>query len=109
MEWKVKIEKTPDLEDEIPQRIRVVFEPLAEKIYFYGEARVKNNQWFVFSEYIHPMEITLPQLQEKLEQAVTTMRKRLQEYENLDKGFSVLKWVGFEDDSIVGQDSQPLV
>ena len=38
------------------------------------------------------------------------MRKRLVEYDNLDKGFSVLKWVGFEEDeSTDGQDSQPLV
>jgi len=98
MEWKVKIEQ---IEEEVPQRIRVVFNPLAEKIHFYGEARVKNNQWFVFSEFIHPMEITLPQLQEKLEQAVVAMRKRLVEYDNLNKGFSVLKWVGFEEDEII--------
>jgi hypothetical protein len=95
MEWIVKIEQT---EEEKPQRIRVVFNPMAEEIHFYGEARVKNNQWFVFSEFIHIMEITLEQLQEMMEKAVVTMRKRLKEYENLDKGFSVLKKIGFEED-----------
>lgn len=96
MEWIVKIEQT---EEEVPQRVKVIFDPMSEKIHFYGEARVKFNRWIVFSEFIHPMEISLPQLQEKLEQAVVTMRKRLEEYENLDKGFSVLKKVGFEEDS----------
>lgn len=104
MEWIVKIELTGE---ETPQRIRFIFDPLAEKIHIYGEARVKMNRWIVFSEYIHGMEITLIQLQELMEKAVVTMRKRLQEYENLDKGFSVLKWVGFEDES-TDDDSQPV-
>ena len=110
MEWIVKIEKTPDLEDETPQRIRFVFDPMAEKIHVYGEAKVKQNKWFIFSERIHKMEINLEGLQEQMEMVVVEMRKRLVEYDNLDKGFSVLKWVGFEDDeSIEGQDSQLLV
>ena len=41
------------------------------------------------------MKITLEQLQKKLEIVVEEMRKRLVEYENLDKGFSVLKEVAF--------------
>jgi len=94
MEWKVEIERVE--EDEIPQRIRVVFEPIVESIYFYGEARVKNNRWVVFSEEIHKMEITLEQLQEKMRIVVEEMRTRLEEYRNLDKGFSVLKRVGYE-------------
>ena len=100
MEWIVKIEKTPELEDETPQRIRVIFNPMAENIHVYGEAKVKQNKWFVFSEYIHGMEIKLEGLQEVMEKAVVTMRKRLVEYENLDKGFSV-KWVGFEEDETI--------
>ena len=105
MEWIVKIELTGE---ETPQRIRVEFNPMGEKINIYGEARVKNNQWIVFSQFIHPMEIDLAKLQEMMERAVVTMRKRLTEYENLDKGFSVLKWVGFEEDedSTEGQDSR---
>ena len=96
MEWIVKIEKTPDVENEIPQRIRVKFEPLVEFVHVYGEAKVKNNKWFIFSENVHKMEITLEELQEKMRLVVVDMRKRLKEYENLDNGFSVLKWVSLE-------------
>lgn len=98
MEWKVGIEKTPDVENEIQQRIRIQFSPMTESILFYGEAKVKNNLWDVFSEATHPMEITLEQLQEQMQIVVLEMRKRLKEYENLAKGFSVLKWVAFEEE-----------
>jgi len=98
MEWIVKIEKTPDVEEEIQQRIRFVFDPLNERLHAYGEAKVKNNQWFVFSEVGQEMKVDLEGLQSTMELAVVNMRKRLVEYENLDKGFSVLKWVGFEDE-----------
>ncbi|RLF56814.1 MAG: hypothetical protein DRN27_08980 [Thermoplasmata archaeon] len=92
MEWTVKIE------NEEKQRIRMIFHPLLEKIELFGEARVKNNKWFIFSRDEHDMEITLEQLQEKFETVIILMKKRLAEYENLNKGFSVLKWVAFEDE-----------
>jgi len=98
MEWKVGIEKTPNVEHEIQQRIRIEFSPLTENIFFYGEAKVKENRWFVFSEVSHDMTITLEELQEEMRIAIDTMRKRLLEYENLNKGFSVLKWIGFEEE-----------
>lgn len=98
MEWIVKIETTPDSEEEKDQRIRIIFNPMAEIIHFYGEVKLKNNKWFVFSEDNHEMVITLEQLQEKMSGVVTEMRKRLVEYENLSKGFTVLKWVAFEEE-----------
>ena len=98
MEWIVKIEKTPDNENEVLQRIRIQFSPMTESIFFYGEARVKNNQWHVFSEETHSMYITLNELQECMEKVVLKMRERLQEYENLAKGFTVLKEVAFKTD-----------
>ncbi len=101
MEWIVRIEKTPDVENEREQRIRIVFNPMAEMIHFYGEVKLKNrlkiSEWVVFSEDIHKMEIDLEQLQEKMSVVVTDMRKRLKEYDNIDKGFTVLKWIGFEE------------
>lgn len=97
MEWIVKIEETPDSEEEKQQRIRIVFNPMAEIIHFYGEVKLKNNKWFIFSEDTYPMKITLDELQLKMEIVVRTMRKRLEEYENLEKGFTVLKWVAFEE------------
>ena len=107
MEWIVKIEKTPDVENEIQQRIKVIFAPMGEEIWVHGEAKLKQNKWTVFSAEHHNMEISLSVLQELMEKCVVSMRKRLKEYENLDKGFSVLKWVGFEEDTT--DDSQPLV
>jgi len=101
MEWIVKIEKNPEIETEKDQRIRIAFNPMAEKIHFYGEAKIKNNQWFVFSENIHKMEIALEQLQKSMETVVKAMRRRLEEYENLNNGFSVLKIVAFEDDEVI--------
>lgn len=92
MEWIVKIE------EEDKQRIRIIFDPINEKICLFGEARVKNNKWFIFSRDEHDMEITLEQLQEKFESVIVLMKKRLVEYENLNKGFSVLKWVAFENE-----------
>jgi hypothetical protein len=101
MEWIVKIEETPDVENEKDQRIRILFDPMAEQIHLFGECKVKNNRWFVFSENIHEMKITLEELQERMEFVVIAMRKRLMEYENLDKGFSVLKWVAFEEEDVI--------
>ena len=92
MEWIVKIE------DEKHQRIRIVCNPLATAIFVYGEARVKNNEWTVFSRVEHGMKTDLEQLQEVMEKAVVTMRSKLKEYKNLDEGFSVLNLVAFKED-----------
>ena len=94
MEWIVNIEG----ENEKRERIRVSFEPMAEQIHFYGEYKPKNKEWVVFSEHIHKMEIDLETMKSLMEKCVVDMRKRVKEYENLAQGFSVLKWVGFEED-----------
>ena len=99
MEWIVKIEKTLDVENEVLQRIRIQFSPMTDSIFFYGEARVKNNQWHLFSEETHSMYIELDKLQECMEKVVVKMRERLQEYENIAKGFTVLKEVAFKEDT----------
>jgi len=96
MEWIVKIEKNTDIENERDQRVRITFNPILELVHFFAECKTKNNQWTVFSQDSHKMEITLEQLKEKMEKVVMEMRKRLVEYENLNKGFTVLKLVAFE-------------
>jgi len=58
MEWLVGIEKTPDVENEKKQRIRIQFNPITESIFFLGEVKVKENRWEVFSEATHGMTIT---------------------------------------------------
>ena len=64
---------------------------------FYGEARVKNNEWTVFSIFKHKMIIELDQIQEMMTKAVSHMRTRLKEYNNVNEGFSVIKEVEFKD------------
>jgi len=102
MEWIVKIEQK---EDEKKQRIKVKLDPLAEKIHFNGECKVNNRSgenkdgWVAFSWFIHNgLEITLPSLQEKLEQASVAMRNKLVSYEEFEKVFTVLKEISVEDE-----------
>ena len=93
MEWIVKIEG----EEEKNQRIRIRFSPITETIFCYGECRVKNNKWDVFSRTTHGMKISSKELQNLMEETIIIMRKRLEEYNNLNKGFTVLKWIAFEE------------
>ena len=103
MEWIVKIEG----EHEKTQRIRITFDPLGEKIHFYGEVKVKPTQWEVFSWFIfNGVEIRLEEIQKKMEDCVVQMRRRVKGYDNLTEGFSVLKWVGFADDEIIDDSRQ---
>lgn len=94
MEWIVRIEG----EENKNKRIRIIFRPLDEKIIFSGEYKVKND-WNVFSRIIHDkMEISLEEIQVKMEEILMIMKKRIDEFENLNKGFSVLKWIAIEDE-----------
>jgi hypothetical protein len=94
MEWIVRIEG----EENKNKRIKVVFNPLEEKIIFCGEYKFKTN-WNVFSRIIHEkMEISLEEIQEKMEAIVFVMNKRIDEFENLNKGFSVLKWIALKNE-----------
>jgi len=102
MEWIVKIEG----EHEKTQRIKVVFNPIAEQIYFYGEVKVKATEWAIFSRYIHDgIDITLDQIKQKMEDCVIQMRKRHKAYEEVAQGFTLLKWVGFEEEDVSEDDS----
>jgi hypothetical protein len=101
MEWIVKIEG----EYEKTQRIRITFDPLGEKITFYGEVKLKN-KWTVFSWFIYDgIEIQLEDIQKKMEDCVVAMRRRFDGYMNLAEGFTVLKWVAFEDDESIDDES----
>jgi len=94
MEWIVKIEG----KENKAKQIRIVFEPIIEKINFFGEYKF-NGQPHIFSHVIHDdIEITLEKIQEIMFTVVNDMNKRVEQHENLDKGFSVLKWVAFEED-----------
>ena len=70
---------------------------LLEIIQFFGEVKIKNNQWYVFSQDTHALKIDLDQLQQVMEGIVILMRKRLVEYENLAQGFTVLKEIAIKE------------
>lgn len=91
MNWIIKIENEPK------QRIKVTFLPLAEIVTITGEFKSKND-WVVFSSRNHNMKIDLEQLQIEMSRVVEEMRKRINEYENLNKGFSVIKEVAFDEE-----------
>lgn len=92
MNWIVKIEG----EENKNKRIRINFKPLNEQIHFFGEYRIKN-EWNIFSyKKYDKIQISLEEIQENMEIVLTEMNKRVDEYENLNKGFSVLKWIGID-------------
>jgi hypothetical protein len=93
MDWIVKIEG----EENKNKRIRIIFNPIDEKIIFNGEYKAKNN-WEIFSKIIHDkLDISLEDIQENMEQVLFILNKRVDEFENLNKGFSVLKWIALEE------------
>lgn len=87
--WIVKIE------EEKNQRIKIEFNPLTETIIFYGQVRI-NNEWETFSQDSHEMRISLEDITTKIGNVIALMRIRLIEFENLNKGFEIIKTIGFE-------------
>ncbi len=94
MYWIVKIEG----EENKNKRIRIEFKPIREQIHFYGEYKYKN-EWNIFSHYHHnDLNISLKEIQDNLEICLIRMNRRLSSFDNLDKGFSVLKWIALKED-----------
>lgn len=91
MEWIVTIENEPK------QRIRINFNSIGESILVQGEYKTKG-KWEVFSFISHDMTVNLEQLQLIMSDVVDIMRRRIIEYENLNKGFSVLKTVAYNEE-----------
>lgn len=73
------------------QRIKVLFEPTEEKLYFIGEYKYKGNSWLKFSEVQTKMEINLDELKEAMKLTVENMRERIVVHENLDKTFDMIQ------------------
>ena len=92
MKWIVKIE------GETNERIKIEFQPIIEKLRFSGEYKPKNKEWQMFSMVYTPLDLTLKDIQEAMSEVVEALKQRVKEYENLAKGFSVLKLVVFNED-----------
>ena len=91
MKWIVKIE------GETNQRIKIEFQPIIEKLRFSGEYKPKNKEWEMFSMVYTPLNINLEDIQKAMSEVVETLKQRVKEYENIAKGFSVIKLVAFEE------------
>lgn len=85
MEWKVDIENKPN------QRILVKFDPLNELIIFIGQYKPHNKDWIAFSVEECVMNIDLEKIQELLYIAYEKMKIRLEAYNNIYDGFSLIK------------------
>jgi len=94
MEWIVKIVG----EENKGKQIRIKYQPIRKRICFYGEYKI-NGKTNVFSYRIHnDIQITLEQIQKEFEIVLIDMNEKIKEFKNLDKGFSVLKWVGLKEE-----------
>lgn len=91
MEWIVKLENKPE------QRIKVVFEPKKELILFIGQYKPHNHQWVDFCEESYSINIDLEMIQTLLGKTYDIMKKRLEAYNNIAEGFTIIKNIEIED------------
>lgn len=97
MEWLVKITEKKD------QRILVKFDPKNEEIKFIGQFRPSTKdlalldstteRWVDFSEESYSMELDLETIQNLLYKTAKKMSERLVAYENIAKGFEIIKLI----------------
>jgi hypothetical protein len=88
MEWKVAIENQPN------QRILVRFDPLAELLIFSGQYKPHNKEWTTFGEEICGINnVDAIIIQEKLLEVYQIMEKRLNQYKNIEEGFTLIKTI----------------
>jgi hypothetical protein len=92
MRWRVNIEGKDN------QRIIVTFDPKSETIAFIGQYKPHNQDWVDFSEIKHSMHINLQTIQELLGKVYDEMKIRLEAYENINEGFSVIKKIEIQDE-----------
>lgn len=91
MEWFVYIE------NEKNQRIKVNFLPEKEQLMFTGQYR-RNAVWFDFSTTSIPIDLQLTHINTALHIVYTTMKSRIKQYENIAKGFTVIRTIEVKDD-----------
>jgi len=92
MEWKVLIEGKPNL------RIMVKFLPLTEQIAFIGQFKRTNLEWVNFCIEEHTMYIDLDQINEMLVKTYDTMTTRINMYNEVAEGFTLIKVIEVKED-----------
>ena len=92
MEWKVKIERKEN------QRIVVKFNQEAEHLYFYGQYKPHNQEWVTFSENkCKIFDIDANTIQETLLSTYEIMKKRLDKYNEIAEGFTLIKVIEIQE------------
>jgi hypothetical protein len=102
MEWKIAIT------DKSNQRIVVRFDPKNELLVFIGQYKPKNRDWVDFVLYEKPLWsenkdkeeilISAEDIQELLLTTYNTLRKRLDAYENISEGFTIIKEIEIKEE-----------
>jgi len=107
MEWIVKIEKKPN------QRIIVRFDPLNDQLVFIGQYKPHNKEWIDFSERNQRLFVENPsehiindiilidaeKIQDILLHVYDEMKRRLDAYENIAEGFTLIKLIEIKEES----------
>ena len=102
MEWKIAITDKPN------QRIVIRFDPLNEFLVFIGQYKPKNRDWINFSLFEKPLWsenkdkeevlITAEEIQDTLLITYNAFKKRLDAYENIVEGFTLLKEIEIKEE-----------
>lgn len=112
MEWIVKIEGKPN------QRIVVRFDAMNELIKFIGQYKPHNKEWVNFSEEIKPLWdsdklaetptkdldkielelINVDIIQNTLVRTYENLKRRVEAYEEIDEGFTLIKLIEFKEE-----------
>jgi hypothetical protein len=96
MEWKVKIEGKEN------QRIVVKFNPEVEHLYFYGQYKPHNQNWVVFSENKCDInDVDVKMIKEKLLSTYEVMKKRLDKYNEIAEGFTLIKVIEIQEEKTI--------
>lgn len=93
MKWIVKIDEKKD------QRIVVKFAPQSDELVFIGQYRAVGNnlEWFDFSEEKCSINIDLETIQNMLLSTYEKMKTRIDAYNNIAEGFSVIKTIEIQE------------
>jgi hypothetical protein len=94
MIWFIKIIG----EDYKSQRIKIEYLPFDEVVELTGEFKTGGN-WVEFcSITMSASEPSIEMIREKMEDLVKQLQKRIEQHQNLDKGFSVWKEIEYLED-----------
>lgn len=93
MKWIVKIDGKKD------QRIVILFEPQSDELIFTGQYRAVNSslEWFNFSEKRCSINIDLEIIQNMLLDTYEMMKIRIEAYNNIAEGFSIIKTIEIQE------------